>query len=212
MDKFKLIGGHPSLDFLNTVGGWGSNSNNRGSRDYRDLILGEKLEGYADLLTWSLRAGLLTEKEMRQLLRMSEEQPKAAGVVCKRAVQLRGAIYRLVKSAIEHWPPGAADLETLNEELTTARKHERLIYKRERIEFAWRERVEALDCMLWQLAQSTAELLTTGDLSRVRQCGGETCGWLFLDTSRNRSRHWCDMKDCGNLAKVRRFRQRQLEP
>jgi predicted RNA-binding Zn ribbon-like protein len=34
---------------------------------------------------------------------------------------------------------------------------------------------------------------------------------MFLDTSRNRSRHWCDMKDCGNRAKVSRFRQRQQQ-
>ena len=66
----------------------------------------------------------------------------------------------------------------------------------------------ALDRMLWSIAHSGAELLTTGDLSRLRECGGEECGWLFEDTSRNRSRQWCDMQDCGNLAKVRRYRTR----
>jgi predicted RNA-binding Zn ribbon-like protein len=32
---------------------------------------------------------------------------------------------------------------------------------------------------------------------------------MFLDISKNGRRQWCDMQDCGNLAKVRRFRQRQ---
>jgi predicted RNA-binding Zn ribbon-like protein len=62
--------------------------------------------------------------------------------------------------------------------------------------------------MLWHIADSAAEFLTTGDLTRLRECSGEDCGWLFEDTSKNRSRQWCDMRDCGNLAKVRRFRTR----
>src|SRR5438309_43500 len=53
------------------------------------------------------------------------------------------------------------------------------------------------------------ELLTKGDLTRLRQCQGDDCGWIFEDASRNRGRRWCDMRDCGNIAKVRRFRTRQ---
>jgi predicted RNA-binding Zn ribbon-like protein len=62
---------------------------------------------------------------------------------------------------------------------------------------------------LWPVARSAAELLTSGDLARVGQCPGEECGWLFLDTSRAGRRQWCDMADCGNLAKVRRFRDQR---
>jgi predicted RNA-binding Zn ribbon-like protein len=62
--------------------------------------------------------------------------------------------------------------------------------------------------MLWLIADSAAEMLTTSDLSRLKQCPGDDCGWLFEDTSKNRRRQWCDMQDCGNLAKVRRFRSR----
>ena len=43
----------------------------------------------------------------------------------------------------------------------------------------------------------------------IRECDGDTCGWLFLDTTRNHSRRWCDMRGCGNRAKVRRHRQKQ---
>jgi predicted RNA-binding Zn ribbon-like protein len=45
-------------------------------------------------------------------------------------------------------------------------------------------------------------------LKWVGQCPGEECGWLFLDITRSGRRPWCDMADCGNLAKVRRFRER----
>ncbi|MEW6230587.1 MAG: CGNR zinc finger domain-containing protein [Bacillota bacterium] len=31
----------------------------------------------------------------------------------------------------------------------------------------------------------------------------------FLDTTRNHSRRWCSMRDCGNRVKVRRFYNRK---
>ncbi|MGH7448040.1 MAG: CGNR zinc finger domain-containing protein, partial [Longimicrobiales bacterium] len=50
-----------------------------------------------------------------------------------------------------------------------------------------------------------------GELDRVKLCGNDACAWLFIDVSRNRSRRWCDMKDCGNRAKARRHYARQKE-
>ena len=35
-------------------------------------------------------------------------------------------------------------------------------------------------------------------------CDGDGCAWLFIDTSKNRTRRWCDMAICGNRAKARR--------
>jgi predicted RNA-binding Zn ribbon-like protein len=53
--------------------------------------------------------------------------------------------------------------------------------------------------------------LLTSHVSRgaVRECESDTCAWLFLDRTRNHSRRWCDMGDCGNRAKARRFRERR---
>jgi predicted RNA-binding Zn ribbon-like protein len=65
--------------------------------------------------------------------------------------------------------------------------------------------------MLWPVARSAADLLTSAEeLARVGQCADDRgCGWLFFDTSRNHSRRWCAMKDCGNRAKARRHYRRQ---
>lgn len=76
------------------------------------------------------------------------------------------------------------------------------------LRFAWRGTAERLESPLWAVARSAAALVTSPDLARLRRRGGEACGWLFLDRSRNHSRQWCTMEDCGNLAKVRRFRAR----
>jgi predicted RNA-binding Zn ribbon-like protein len=46
-------------------------------------------------------------------------------------------------------------------------------------------------------------------MARVRTCGVDTCRWLFLDTSKNHTRRWCNMKVCGNRVKARRFQARR---
>lgn len=207
--KFKLIGGNTSVDFVNTVSGRFTNPFKRAKRDYQDFYHSDKLENYADLLAWSLKCELIDEKEAKSLFRLTENEPRKAERVLKRALSLRESVYRLFKSAIEGWQPETADLERLNTELSIARRYQHLTAAKNNFVFEWFDRADALDQMLWKISESAAETLTAKDLSRLRQCGNDICKWLFLDTSRNRSRQWCDMKDCGNLAKVRRFRARQ---
>jgi predicted RNA-binding Zn ribbon-like protein len=128
--------------------------------------------------------------------------------VFDRAIALREALYRIFRATMTSSRPQRIDLETVNEELLSARNSERLTHEADGFTWEWIGTETALDRMLWSIAQSAAELLTTGDLSRLRACCGEECGWVFEDTSKNRSRQWCDMQDCGNLAKVRRYRTR----
>jgi predicted RNA-binding Zn ribbon-like protein len=47
---------------------------------------------------------------------------------------------------------------------------------------------------------------------RVKACRGDDCRWVFVDGSRNSSRRWCAMADCGNRAKVAAFRSRHRSP
>ena len=66
-----------------------------------------------------------------------------------------------------------------------------------------------LERPLWPVARSAAELLTSAKLGRVKVCGGEGCGWMFLDESRNASRKWCESRDCGNRERVRQYLARK---
>ncbi|MGP3961981.1 CGNR zinc finger domain-containing protein [Nonomuraea sp. 3N208] len=62
------------------------------------------------------------------------------------------------------------------------------------------------------LADAAGSYLTaaaSGEWSRVKACAAPDCRWAYLDSSRNRSRRWCDMAECGNRAKNRAWRQRQ---
>ncbi len=62
---------------------------------------------------------------------------------------------------------------------------------------------------LWLLAQSVSDILVAPDAARVKTCAVDTCRWLFLDTSKNHTRRWCNMKVCGNRVKARRFQARR---
>jgi predicted RNA-binding Zn ribbon-like protein len=64
---------------------------------------------------------------------------------------------------------------------------------------------------VWLIAHSALQLLLSDALARVRACGADSCRWLFLDTSKNHTRRWCNMKVCGNRAKARRFQERRTQ-
>ncbi|MET7613637.1 CGNR zinc finger domain-containing protein [Streptomyces seoulensis] len=63
--------------------------------------------------------------------------------------------------------------------------------------------------LLSLLARDAIDLLTD-PLARaaVRECAGEGCPLLYLDTSRGRRRRWCSSEACGNRERVARHRRR----
>ncbi len=200
LDQLDRAGGPPArwcLDFANTL------------RKRLTPHPVELLASYADLVAWSRQAGVLAEPEARALLRETNGRPEAAAAVLRRAIRLREAIYAIFGAVVTGRPPQAADLATLNWALAKGLRRLRIVPKREG--FAWDAPTDRrrLDRLLWPLARSAADLLTTDHLAAVRQCGGQRCARLFLDESRNRSRRWCDMKVCGNRAKARRYYERQ---
>jgi predicted RNA-binding Zn ribbon-like protein len=60
------------------------------------------------------------------------------------------------------------------------------------------------------VVDSAAEGLVRGELARVRRCSDPRCPRVFLDTTKNGRRRWCDMATCGNRAKAARHRKRKL--
>jgi predicted RNA-binding Zn ribbon-like protein len=163
------------------------------------------------LALWASQAGLLSEPQMQQLLQEAAHRPEAAQVILERAVELREAIYRIFSSTAGGQSPAMVDLALLNSMLPKALG--RLQITPSGAGFTWRwmmgEEI-SLDQILWPVLGSSASLLTSAQLDRVKICEDDRgCGFLFLDTSRNRSRRWCSMTGCGNRARVRRHRKRQ---
>lgn len=204
----KFVGGNLCLDFVNTVDVWSSTGGRAHLRNYGDTPLREKIVDYNALVRWSQLAGVISLSDANQLIEYSASHALDANAILGRALRLRRVLYRILKSLLQHWEPECGDIDVLQKELTLARKHERLVHRDGALVWTWEKAPDLLDQMLWPIALSAGDLLTSADLSRLRQCKSDECGWIFLDSSRNRSRHWCDMNDCGNLDKVRRFRQR----
>jgi predicted RNA-binding Zn ribbon-like protein len=199
----KLVGGDPCLDFVNTVGGRVKHAAGVQAR-----VRADKLACYLDLVAWSVHAGLLGESAGRGLVRLTAARPREARAALRQALEFREALYRTLRVLMLGRVPAPADLAVLNVELAACRSRELLAAGREGLRFDWRDAAQRLESPLWPVVRAAAALLTSPALARLRQCDGEDCGWLFLDGSRNRSRMWCTMEDCGNLSKVRRFRER----
>jgi predicted RNA-binding Zn ribbon-like protein len=119
---------------------------------------------------------------------------------------LRAALFGIFDAVLAGEQPKAADLETLNAELTEARAAERLVPARDG--YAIEDTAPAIiDRFRHAVARDAAGLLI-GDRRRIKRCPAHDCLWLFYDSSKNLSRRWCAMDDCGTLEKVRRYRQK----
>jgi predicted RNA-binding Zn ribbon-like protein len=194
---FDFSGGVLCLDFANTVS------------DRPEPRPVEHLNRYADLVSWGRQVGVLADDRARRLLDAAVRHPDQAEAVLARAVALREAIYRIFLAVANDLAPAKGDLAALNDALADALSRARVVPGGGGFAWGWADDMAALDSMLWPVARSAADLLTSGDLGVVRVCPGSDCRWLFADRSRNGSRRWCDMKVCGNRAKARRFQQRK---
>ncbi|MEV5435817.1 CGNR zinc finger domain-containing protein [Streptomyces sp. NPDC052682] len=63
--------------------------------------------------------------------------------------------------------------------------------------------------LLGAVARDAVDLLTDpAARSCLRQCAGDNCPIVYLDTSRGRRRRWCSSEVCGNRERVARHRRR----
>ncbi|MDX2137335.1 MAG: ABATE domain-containing protein [Chloroflexota bacterium] len=189
------VGGHVALDFVNTA-----------DRDAGVVII-DWLHSYADLLAWAHTGGLLSDALLMQLQQHSAAAPDEAVAAYTQAHALREALYA-VGSAIAGGraiPPDA--LALINDLLVESAAQRQLVAEGGVVRWGWLHGDAQLRYPLWVIVQSATEVLTM-QVGLLRECAGDECGWLFLDTSRNHSRRWCDMRDCGNREKARRHYRR----
>lgn len=195
----KLIGGRLCLDFTNTLGMHASEQSP------------EFLRSYFDLVEWSNYTGIITGGEKRLLLHKAEDNPAEAARALQHAQELRENIFRVFLAIAKKTPPPEKEVANLNKAFTQMMRHSRFDFKESGASWDVKKGSgETLDGMLNTVVQSAFKLLTSNELDRVKICADERgCGWLFFDHSKNKSRRWCDMRECGNLAKQKRFYNRK---
>ena len=197
VEDVAVVGGHPSLDFSNTASGRTPDPTT------------ERLHSYDDLVTWAARVGVVSGTEGGRLRAQARKDPAAARRVLTRALTVREAIYGVFSTIASNRSVLKTDLRVIDALAREAFSHRALLRVESAIRWRWTRDVADLARPIWPIALGAAELLTGDDLGRVKECGNHPCSWLFLDRSRNHSRRWCEMSDCGNRVKARAFAARR---
>jgi len=191
--NLSLLGGRPCLDFVNTLD-W------RGSDQPMEFLI-----TYPDLIAWSRHADTLSRQAARRVTQNSKSQRSKQARALKQALRLREALYRIFSALADGKAAPSEDLEIFNQFFSHAMKNSKIVNTPHGYKWDLEEDPANLEWILSPLIRSAADLLISTQLKRVKKCGDPACGWLFLDTSRNCSRRWCNMSDCGNRAKASRF-------
>jgi len=188
---FDRTSGHLALDYANTVSG-------------RATTPIERLDSYDALVAFAEQTGLLSAAAARRHESSARHHPQEAERALQEAVELREAIYHAFKAVSEGRAPERRDLGVLSD------RHARL---RLDPDLEWRAAAgpDALDAFLAPVVRAGIDLLVSAKRTNVKACDKDTCRFLFLDTSKNHSRRWCDMKQCGNVEKARRYVQRHRD-
>ncbi|RJE85163.1 hypothetical protein D3P07_21585 [Paenibacillus sp. 1011MAR3C5] len=146
----------------------------------------------AFLESWKLRAPLpVPAEEMDTLLRFREHLRDFAIQLSMDATVTREM------------------MNTVNEKLVQSAAVREIRQEDETIRIVWLPQEHTWKSVLSEVAASFAQTLADGQGNRIRICENNNCKWVFLDDTRNRSKRFCDDKMCGNLMKVRRFRERK---
>jgi predicted RNA-binding Zn ribbon-like protein len=205
--ELPLVGGHPALDLVNTV--------ERGT----PAPGGQPLDYLTDppaLLRWARRVSMVDEAEVDAVTESWERDPSSAHAALAAVRDVREALHVALLAAIGAVPSDtgtvAGALERLHSRWAAAVGRSRLVLEPEGAAAA-QLAVGATPGPLVpdRAAAAAVDVLRTAELARLRRCPPDAggCGWVFLDQSRNGSRRWCRMADCGTTAKARRLTERR---
>lgn len=193
IEKLMILRELLCLDFMNTVG-WHLNEN----------MSSEYLTSYSVFVEWCYLVGIINREQANIFAAESQKRSLEAKEVFQRVIKLRESVFRILLAVIGKNSPKQTDLDILNSEIDRMLPLLKLKYVNQG--FVWEKSndIKNLDWMLSTIVQNITEFLTSDQLGRLKVCGDENCGWLFLDMSKNKSRRWCSMQDCGNRAKAKR--------
>lgn len=191
-----LVAGKLALDFTNTESG-------RGGAEHLD-----HLQSAGDLLVWAVHAKIIGEKDASPARRIIKDQNKLAHQLVTRGRSLRETIYQTNSRVVAGQQPADRLLRSLSTAHAEFLSFATLAPLAENYTWNWDPKNGLVAAILGPITVSALNLLVDADFSRIKQCRGNHCGWLFFDSTKNKSRQWCDMSVCGNRAKASALRAR----
>ena len=186
----RIVGGSLALDLLNTQNGpAGGTPEDDALRDYADVVAWGRVRRVAQS-----RGGRAADPAVTPPPRGRSSGLRARDRDARLPLRAVRAI------ATGRNPPPAA-IARLQSDEADALAHGELL----RIDgaYEWRWSDDDLGRPLWPAIHDAQRLLTDGDLDRIKGCA--RCRFHFLDLSKNRSRRWCSMDDCGTADKMEKF-------
>ena len=186
-----LVGGDLALDFVNTQTGPPD-----GPPD------SDALDGYDDLLNWSRQMGTIGERQAEGLVLAARARPATASAAFRKAVGARSYLGETFAALARQQEPSASLLDLLRDDAASSVRYARLARTAGGFGWDWGT-CDDLRVPLWPVVQAAVDLLRSGPVTSLKRCGA--CRFLFVDTSKNGSRRWCSMEDCGKTAKMRRY-------
>lgn len=185
----RLDGGRLCLDFVNTI-------HDRYAVEVEDYICQPER-----FIEWCVLAGACRSSE-------HIAAPEGAGqraALMRKTRALRHHLHALLTSRIDGVPPPADAVHCLDQWLHRAWAGQSLKFDGQ---MHWRDDAYNALLPLKRVAVDALDLISDPSVSQLRRCANtSSCGWLFLDTSKNQRRRWCAMETCGTLVKMKRYRR-----
>jgi predicted RNA-binding Zn ribbon-like protein len=190
---FDFGAGNLCLDFANTKE-WHASQNPI-----------EHINDFEDFTAWSEQAHLISSEAARRLRQQATQKPEKFTALLEQAIHLRESIYTIFSRKYAGKSISENELIFLNSVIQQAMSHLLLVPIDGKIGWDWNPKSDATHRILWSVARSAADLLSSERIDLVRECEDDRgCGYLFIDLSKNHSRRWCSMESCGNRAKAQR--------
>jgi predicted RNA-binding Zn ribbon-like protein len=187
-----LIGGELAFDFTNTSSGRGWPTHQEHLRSARNVV------------AWARHAKVMGPADAEWLDAKVADDEILARRLLERALDLRETIHTIAVEIAAGRSAPQPQTDRLAKEHAACVARAKLTPDGGRYAWSWAPREAAIEAVLGPIALSALATLTQADLTRVKRCQGEKCGWLFFDTTKNKSRRWCEMEICGNRAKQKR--------
>lgn len=123
-------------------------------------------------------------------------------------LDLRSKLTNYIERISNNNEIGEEDINQINDYLALSQVKRKLFYSNGEYSTKLLPVTKDLKWIVSEIVSSFVELITEYDDKRIKICENPDCKWIFYDESRSRTRRWCD-SSCGNLMKVRRFREKQ---
>jgi predicted RNA-binding Zn ribbon-like protein len=194
-EKFILIAGNVSLDFINT-------------EIIENGVLKDLLSTYTDLAAWAVASNLMDQSIADEIFAKSKGQKESDELLAS-AKSFRKLLRAMFDRLAQGEKAGETAIAVINAELSKFSSTTHIYQTKKGYRRSARTNFREPGQLLALIADYAVDLLCAGKLAYLKKCESEQCQLYFYDTSKNHRRRWCSTKSCGNRAKATAFYERK---